>query len=173
MYFVDVGDAQHSLVTDTCQLPHGEDQPAADLSYQLSGTNHTFQPSVNIARTATVRRSQIHPGLGGGQLEDLKRCRAPSQQLMTAFAGGNTITSPGSSTPTIMRCPISRSCRATPSASRLHRLARPPGVHDHGERTVKGHANLAACTSFNKSIFQSTIEGDLFERAGGTTCSSF
>ncbi len=172
-YFVDVGRrGKHSLVTDTCANCHMEKtSPPADLSYQLSGTNHTFQPSVNICSNC---HQSVDPryiqGSVEAQLEDLKALlERASQQLMTAIlAGGNTINVTGV---------VDDNDQALPDFQIV------PGdtvgvsafSDSHGRQafvltvngTVKGHANLDACTSFNnKSIFQSTAEGDLIERAG-------
>ena len=50
-YFVGKGDyrSPHSLITDTCTNCHMEQTPPPPLlSYNLSGTNHTFRASTNI-----------------------------------------------------------------------------------------------------------------------------
>jgi hypothetical protein len=64
-FFVDVGyRGAHSFLTDTCVTCHVElTPPPADLSYQLGGTNHTFEAKLSIC-------GDCHGAYDGGTLAD-------------------------------------------------------------------------------------------------------
>jgi len=64
-YFVTIGQrSPHSFITDTCANCHmALTPPPADLSYQLSGTNHTFRASLTIC-------SDCHGVFDGGTLQE-------------------------------------------------------------------------------------------------------
>jgi len=63
-YFVDVGNrSAHSFINDTCATCHMEiTPPPKELSYQLSGTNHSFAASTKIC-------SSCHGAFDGGTLQ--------------------------------------------------------------------------------------------------------
>lgn len=64
-YFVSVGErSKHSLITDTCTMCHMElSPPPAELSYNLAGTNHTFEASKAVC-------AECHGAYDGGALFD-------------------------------------------------------------------------------------------------------
>ncbi len=63
-YFVQVGDrSPHSFIADTCATCHLElTAPPPEFSYEGSGTNHTFEPSLTIC-------SDCHGSFDGGTLQ--------------------------------------------------------------------------------------------------------
>jgi len=64
-YFVSGERSPHSLIADTCTTCHMElTPPPAALSYNLSGTNHTFAASLNIC-------TECHGTFDGGSLTDV------------------------------------------------------------------------------------------------------
>ncbi len=64
-FFVDVGyRGAHSFLGDTCVTCHMElTPPPAELSYNLSGTNHTFEASLDVC-------SECHGAFDGGTLKE-------------------------------------------------------------------------------------------------------
>ena len=96
-YFVTVGArSPHSYIEDTCATCHMEltDPPAA-LSYNLAGTNHTFEASMAIC-------TECHGAFTGGTLEDaihggladLAKAieEAIAAEIAAQTAAGNTVT---------------------------------------------------------------------------------
>lgn len=95
-FFVNVGArAPHSYIEDTCATCHMElTDPPEELSYNLSGTNHTFEPSMEIC-------TECHGAFDGGTLtsamdsmmEDLKHDieSALIQEMADQIAAGNNV----------------------------------------------------------------------------------
>ena len=96
-YFVATGQrGNHSLLTDTCTTCHMVlTPPPAELSYNLSGTNHAFEASLTVC-------SECHGAFDGGTLpvvveitmEELKAAieQAIAVEITAQTAEGNTVT---------------------------------------------------------------------------------
>jgi hypothetical protein len=99
-YFVQVGArSPHSYIENTCTTCHMVlSPPPAELSYNLSGTNHTFEPSLEIC-------ASCHGEFNGGtlmtsveaMLEDLKTTieQAIMDEISAQIAAGNSVTLKG------------------------------------------------------------------------------
>lgn len=96
-YFVPTGQrSKHSLLSDTCATCHMElTPPPAELSYNLSGTNHTFEASLTVC-------AQCHGAFDGGTLPEVvevgaEELKAAIEQAIVAEISaqteqGNTVT---------------------------------------------------------------------------------
>jgi ribosomal protein L31 len=99
-YFVSVGErSPHSYIEDSCTNCHMQlTDPPADFSYNLGGTNHSFEAGLDIC-------SSCHGVFDGGslqeathsQLEELKAAieQALVNEIKAQTAAGNTVTLKG------------------------------------------------------------------------------
>lgn len=172
MFFVDVGRrGKHSLITDTCTNCHMQQTAPPDLlSYNQGGTNHTFEPSVDIC-------SNCHASIDGDELQASVQAEfdtlqhaleeAVQEMIEAQIDSGNTVHLTGAVDANDM--PLPDSDIVPGDSVEVHGFS-----SSHGRQAVDvvvngtsaGHVNLDAITVGGASIFRISQQGQIVLKAG-------